>query len=79
MLHGKIIGTATSTIKHPTLTGCKLLIVRTDSEPVLAIDTLGSGIGDDVLISSDGSAAAEMVGTKATPVRWFVMGNVEGK
>ncbi len=76
MLAGRIIGHATSTVKHPTLTGWKLLIVLPEegTDPVLAIDTLGAGAGMDVLISSDGKFTAETVGTQATPIRWSIIG-----
>ncbi|MGL6195894.1 MAG: EutN/CcmL family microcompartment protein [Thermoguttaceae bacterium] len=75
MLKGKIIGTATSTVKHASMQGWKLLLVQVPgSEPVLAIDTLGAGVGMNVLISSDGKFTSEQIGTKATPVRWSVIG-----
>ncbi len=77
MLQGKVIGTATATIKHPSMNGWKLLVVRTDGDPVLAIDALGAGTDDRVLISSDGSFTAELIGTKATPVRWSVIGIID--
>ena len=77
MLQGKVIGTATATLKHLSMNGWKLLVVRTDTDPILAIDTLGAGSGDEVLISSDGSFTAETIGTKATPVRWSVIGIVD--
>jgi ethanolamine utilization protein EutN len=46
---GTVVGTATSTIKHPSLEGQKLLVVQLlaadgrspDGEPVLAVDSLG--------------------------------------
>ena len=76
MLSGRIQGHATSTVKHPTLTGWKLLIVQPDDggDPVLAIDSLGAGPGMEVLISSDGKFTAQTVGTQATPIRWSVIG-----
>ena len=76
MLSGRIRGHATSTVKHPTLTGWKLLIVQPDDggDPVLAIDSLGAGPGMEVLISSDGKFTAQTVGTQATPIRWSVIG-----
>lgn len=75
MLLGKVIGHTTATMKHPTLTGWKMLIVQLqDGEPVIAIDTLGAGSGMEVLISSDGKFTAEQVGTPATPIRWSVIG-----
>lgn len=79
---GKVIGTATSTIKHHSLEGCKLLIVQfvtadgasPDGEPVLAVDPLGAGRGDTVLLSSDGQGTRELLASDTTPVRWSVQG-----
>jgi ethanolamine utilization protein EutN len=77
MLKGKVIGTATATVKHPTLEGQKILLVRTDTEPFLAVDQLGAGVGDEVMITSDGKFTSELIGTKATPIRWSVIGIVK--
>jgi ethanolamine utilization protein EutN len=78
---GEVVGHAVSTVKHPSMTGWKLLIVqllgqgdKPDGEPVLAIDSLGAGVGDRVLMSTDGSGVRELMKTKNSPVRWFVMG-----
>ncbi len=81
---GHVIGSARATVKHPSLTGWKLLVVqllgvddKIDGEPILAIDSLGAGMGDRVIASNDGAAVQAMVGTKATPARWFVAGIVD--
>ena len=82
MYIGRVVGSATSTVKHPSMEGFKLLLVmalqgdqRTiEGDPVLVIDTLGAGKGDIVMITSDGIGARETVGTKATPVRWTTLG-----
>ncbi len=78
---GLVVGHAVSTVKHPSLQGWKLLLVqllgrdeKPDGEPILAIDHLGAGSGDRVLVSNDGAAAREMVKVKNSPARWFVMG-----
>ena len=82
---GKVVGHATATTKHPSLTGWKLLLVQllaangsADGEPVLAIDHLGAGLGTRVLLTNDGKAVAELVKTKATPLRWMVLGLCDG-
>lgn len=78
---GRVIGHAVSTVKHPTLHGWRLLLVqpltaddRPDGEPLLAVDKLGSGNGDRVILSNDGAGAREMIGSKTSPVRWMVLG-----
>lgn len=79
---GSVVGTATATVKHPSLKGCKLLVVQcygadgrsTDGDPLVAIDALGAGTGDRVMISSDGKATRELVGDRTSPVRYSVIG-----
>jgi microcompartment protein CcmK/EutM len=81
----RVVGTATSTIKHPSLNGWKLLVVQVlqadgkspDGEPVLSIDALGAGPGQTVLITSDGKGTRELMNSKNTPVRWSTMGLVD--
>ncbi|MDR0335938.1 MAG: ethanolamine utilization protein EutN [Planctomycetaceae bacterium] len=79
MIKGTVIGTATATIKHPTLDGWKMLIVRADAEPYIAVDKLGAGVGDEVLMTSDGKFTSELIGTKATPIRWSVIGITDNR
>jgi ethanolamine utilization protein EutN len=77
---GRVVGTATATIKHPTFQGERLLIVqlegvegKPDGEPVLAFDRLGAARGDLVLVTNDGMTLQEQLG-RTTPGRWSVMG-----
>jgi microcompartment protein CcmK/EutM len=77
---GRVIGTATATVKHPTFQGERLLVVqleatggKPDGEPVLVFDRLGARRGDVVLVTSDGLALQEQLGT-TTPGRWSVLG-----
>lgn len=79
---GRIVGTATSTVKHRSLDGWRLVIVqmlmadeeRSDGPPQLAIDNLGAGRGDIVMLTSDGKGTRTLIGDDNTPVRWSVMG-----
>jgi ethanolamine utilization protein EutN len=74
----RIIGTATATVKHPSLDGSKLHVVQPlmadrsspDGDPQLAIDTVGAGIGDLVMITSDGRLLRDVLHSEATPARW---------
>ena len=45
--------------------------------PQVAIDSLGAGLHERVLISSDGAAARKAVGDERSPVRWIVVGVVD--
>lgn len=80
----KVIGRATSTVKHPTMHGWRLLLTQpltstgqSDGAPQLVLDHLGARKGDTVIISSDGKSARELVGTEKTCVRWTIMGIVD--
>jgi ethanolamine utilization protein EutN len=77
---GRVIGTATATVKHPTFEGERLLVVqleanegKPDGEPVLVFDRLGARRGDVVLVTNDGLALQEQLG-RTTPGRWSVLG-----
>ena len=78
---GFVVGNTTATVKHASMEGCKLLVVQPqlvdgtpDGDPVLAIDNVGAGRGETVMITSDGRHAREVLGVEATPVRWTVIG-----
>jgi ethanolamine utilization protein EutN len=78
---GVVVGHAVSTVKHPTLSGWRLLLVQPlgfddapDGEPVLAIDHLGAAANDRVIVCNDGAEARALVKAKNSPARWFVMG-----
>jgi ethanolamine utilization protein EutN len=80
----RVVGHAVSTVKHPTLTGWRLVLVqpltgdgKDDGEPLLVIDSLGAGHAQRVLISNDGQGARELVGARNSPARWFVVGLCE--
>ena len=82
MLTGLVVGTATATVKHASMEGWKLLVVQPlgpdgrspDGDPILAVDALGAGTGETVIISSDGKGTRELLKSDTTPVRWSVLG-----
>jgi len=82
---GRVIGTATATVKHPSMAGWKLLVVQPygpdgrtpDGDPILAVDALGAGTGEMVIISSDRRGTQQLQGTEKTPVCWSVIGIVD--
>jgi ethanolamine utilization protein EutN len=82
---GQVVGNATATVKHRTLTGRRLLLVQLlladggpDGETLLAIDHLGAGSGARVMLTNDGAAVREVVGAKDSPIRWMVLGLCDG-
>lgn len=74
-------GRATSTVKHRSLQGRKMLICQLlghegqpTGDPVLAVDGLGAGAGDRVILSSDGQGVRELLNDDNSPVRWWTLG-----
>ena len=66
MILGKVVGTVVATQKQESLVGSKLLIVRPDGEgghTEVAIDCIGAGVGDRVLVVK-GSSARRAGGTE---------------
>ena len=84
MLLARIEGNLVATRKHPSLEGWPLLICQPiggqglpEGAPQVAIDALGAGLHQRVIISSDGSAARKLVGNDKSPARWVVIGLVD--
>jgi len=67
MLIGTVVGTVWSTVKDPTLCGVRFLVVQPftlsgeSAETLVAVDPLGAGIGERVLVVF-GRAARHMIG-----------------
>lgn len=81
----RIIGTATATVKHPSLTGSTLHVVQPlqadgrspDGDPQLAIDMIAAGVGDVVMITSDGRLLRERLKSTTTPARWSTVAIID--
>jgi ethanolamine utilization protein EutN len=81
---GRVVGTVTSTQKSRKLESAKLLLVQLlslEDEPrgaaILAIDSVGAGVGEKVLVVIEGRAAGEALGRKAAPVDAAIIGIVD--
>jgi ethanolamine utilization protein EutN len=81
---GRVVGTVTSTKKSAKLESAKLLLVQIlslEDEPrgaaILAIDSVGAGVGEKVLVVIEGRAAGEALGRKAAPVDAAIIGIVD--
>jgi ethanolamine utilization protein EutN len=75
-----IHGYVTSTVKHRSMEGWRLLIAVPESPdlaPQIVLDPLGAAIGQRVMISSDGSEARKIVQDERSPARWTVMGIID--
>ena len=83
MVLGKVIGTVVSTRKEEELKGLRFLIVKAcdfDGQPtsgiVVAVDSVGAGVGEVVLYAS-GSSARQTKATKDRPVDATIMAIVD--
>jgi len=84
MQQATVIGRATSTAKHPTLAGQRLLICQPvgvgdedEGDVVLVLDRYGADKGSRVIISSDGKGLREMLGKPNSPARWWTLGIID--
>ena len=86
MILGKVCGTIVTTVQHPFYEGRTQLLVRTvlpdgsfDGEKyVVAIDLVGAGVGETVLVNDEGNSARQLLNTDAfAPVRSVVVGIVD--
>jgi microcompartment protein CcmK/EutM len=80
----RVIGTVVATQKHRTFEGAKLLLVQplnlddtARGNPLLAVDGVGAGVQEKVLIVLEGRAAGEALGRKAAPVDAAIIGIVD--
>ena len=80
----RVIGTVVSTQKNRKLEGAKLLLVQPlelDGGPrgtaLLAIDSVGAGVGEKVLVVIEGKAAGDALGKKAAAVDAAIVGIVD--
>lgn len=81
MITGRVIGEITATIRHPFFEGKKMLVVaRTGADGaetgdyVIALDAVGVGPGDSVLVLDEGNGARQVVGSTTAPVRSVIVG-----
>ena len=81
---GRVIGTVVSTQKNRKLEGAKLLLVQPLSlegdargVAILAIDAVGAGVGERVLVVIEGKSAGDALGKKAAAVDAAIVGIVD--
>lgn len=80
----RVVGTVVSTQKHRKFEGAKLLLVQplnlddtVRGAALLAIDGVGAGVSEKVLIVLEGRAAGEALGKKGAPVDAAIVGIVD--
>lgn len=81
---GRVVGTVVSTINAPVFDGRRLLLCDL-LDPlgapaggyVIAVDSVGAGAGETVLIIDEGNSARQIVGLAQAPIRTMVVGVVD--
>lgn len=84
MLIGRVIGDVVATQKDASHRGRKILVVQPlqldgsdRGEPVLALDAVDAGVGDRVLLATEGFSAMTAVGRPHSPIDMAVLGVID--
>jgi ethanolamine utilization protein EutN len=84
MLIARVVGEIVSTHKHPSHEGRSLLLVQplnldgsNRGDAVVALDAVGAGIGDRVLLATDGYSAMTSVSKLQAPIDMAVIGFID--
>lgn len=84
MVIGRVVGNVVSTVKHSLYHGRKILLVQPfgpehtpQGNTMVAVDTVGAGIGEMVLVSAEGRAASEILNVPRGPIRSIIVGIID--
>lgn len=80
---GKVVGTVVATKKDDSLVGSKLMITqpldfrkKADGKPIIAVDTVGAGIGE-IVIYTEGTAARNAAKKYDSSINAAIIGIVD--
>ena len=81
MIIGRVIGEIHATIQHPFYSGKKLMVVekitpegKALEDYLIAVDSVGAGPGESVLIVDEGNSARQIVKSDSAPIRSIIVG-----
>ena len=84
MIIGRVTGQIFMTINHPAYEARTLLIIdrlTPEGAPtggyLIAIDTVGAGAGQTVLVNDEGGGAQQVLGCPGAPIRSVVVGIID--
>ncbi len=84
MLIGQVVGELVATQKHASHEGRKLLLVQplnldgsNRGDAVVALDAVDAGVGDKVLLTTEGFSAMTSVGRPNSPIDMAVIGFID--
>jgi ethanolamine utilization protein EutN len=79
----QVAGTVVSPISHPFFEGQRLLLCDlvdpegTTNGYLIAVDVVGAGVGDQVLICDEGTSARQIFGISTGPIRSVIVGIID--
>lgn len=80
----RVVGEVVSTHRHPNLGQRKLLLVQrtaldgaAEGAELIALDVIGVGVGEHVLVVQEGNAARTLFGDSHIPVQAVVVGVID--
>jgi ethanolamine utilization protein EutN len=84
MLIARVIGEIVATVKHASHEGRKVLLVQplnldgsNRGDAVVALDAVDAGVGDKVLLATEGFSAMTAVGRPQSPIDMAVIGFID--
>ncbi len=84
MILGRVCGSIHSTINHEFYDNKKLLIVnklnikgKPSGKYLIAVDSVGAGAGETVLVIDEGNSARQIVEDDKAPIRSIIIGIVD--
>ncbi len=84
MFIARVVGDVVSTHRHPDLSGKKLLLLRRlgldgaeEGGEIIALDVIGVGTGERVLVVQEGGSARALFNATSLPVQAVVVGVVD--
>ena len=84
MILARVVGTVVATQKHAKYACSKLLLVQPvnltgadEGEELIAVDSVGAGAGETVLIVQEGRSTSMAMGTDLAPANAAIIGIVD--
>ena len=84
MILARVVGTVVATQKHAKFEGSKLLLVQPldldgndEGETLLAVDSVGAGAGETVIVVIEGRSASQAMGIDLSPANAAIVGIVD--
>jgi ethanolamine utilization protein EutN len=84
MLLGRVVGNVVATQKHEKFHSKALLLVQPisldgedEGEPLLAVDTVGAGAGETVIVVLEGRSTSQAMGRVNSPANAAITGIVD--